>query len=135
MYIRTPEKAAEDRSNNTVVCRTQDVATNRIKIISENGSQECLGTVMGAVTFVIRGNKYFTMEMTFTTKKKTASHASKMSCHDTLTLLFTQKDSRNIHVCIGRVIPCCNRASDKGREKQVSEQLAHIYYTTFKIRW
>lgn len=44
MTLVPPEKTLEDRSNKTVVYRTQEVVTNRIEMMLEDDVEECLGT-------------------------------------------------------------------------------------------
>lgn len=53
-------KATVERSNMTLIYRTQTTATNRIEIVSENDIEECLGITMNVGTFVSRRFKYDT---------------------------------------------------------------------------
>lgn len=61
-------ETVEYSSNKTVVYRTQTVATYRIEIMPEDDIEECLDTVMDAVTFVGRGSKYGTDVIKLSTK-------------------------------------------------------------------
>uniref|UniRef100_A0A0L8FWF0 Uncharacterized protein n=1 Tax=Octopus bimaculoides TaxID=37653 RepID=A0A0L8FWF0_OCTBM len=51
----------EEKSEKTVVYRTQRVATNKMEKLSED-VEECLGDIMQKATFMSRGRRYGTVE-------------------------------------------------------------------------
>lgn len=86
----------EDKSNKTVINRTQAITSNWIEITSQEDIGDCLGTVMKMVTFVGCGWKYGIVEVKFVTKEEPASHAKTILRNEEVTLLLTYKRRRKL---------------------------------------